>query len=241
MTDLLHPITAPRETPLLFIGPMSSAVLADLKTMTRRVVKPVGNDEGFVLQDYGDGFWPYRSEDGESGFYRDRQGYDVEERIKCPYGQSGDRIWGKETFFAFGRWETRYSEKKGRDEWHFVDMTMECGHRYHYPVADDTLILGAKGRGGTTPMWWKRPAIFMPRVASRILLEVTAVKVERLQDISEADCVAEGCPGGHGSIPEYPYASTPLEHYHWLWNSINGPGSWEANPWVWAVSFRRIK
>jgi len=87
---------------------------------------------------------------------------------------------------------------------------------------------------------WK-PGIHMFRKDSRITLEITSVRVERLQDISEADCVAEGCPGGAGAIPGYAYAATPLEHYHWLWNDINGAGAWELNPWVWAVEFRRIK
>ena len=87
-----------KERPILFSAPMIRAILAGTKTQTRRLIKPVGNDEGFVLQDYGDGFWPYRSEDGESGFYRDRDGYDTEERIKCPHGQPGDRLWVRESF-----------------------------------------------------------------------------------------------------------------------------------------------
>ena len=244
---VLHPVTAPRERPILFSAQMVRAILADIKTQTRRTIKGDLDDEERL----------------HVGMYHptviDRQGDEQpgpevfgawttngEWAMKCPYGRPGDRIWGKETFFAFGRWETRFSEKKGRDEWHFVDMTLECGHRYHYPVADDTLIVGAKGRGGATPMWWKRPAIFMPRVASRITLEVKAVKVERLQDISEADAMAEGIVNagdgnGYQLADTSHYAGTASESYASLWESINGEGSWDANPHVWCVSFKRLE
>ena len=87
---------------------------------------------------------------------------------------------------------------------------------------------------------WK-PSIHMPRWASRILLEITDVRAERLQDISEADCIAEGAAGGHGSIPGYNYAATPLEHYKHIWETINGHGSWAKNPWVWVIKFKVVQ
>lgn len=80
----------------------------------------------------------------------------------------------------------------------------------------------------------------MPRWASRITLEITGGRGERLNDISDADCIAEGCPGGHGSIPGYAYSATPSEQYRHIWESINGPGSWAENPWVWVIEFRRV-
>jgi hypothetical protein len=79
---------------------------------------------------------------------------------------------------------------------------------------------------------WK-PSIHMPRWASRITLEVVSVRVERLQDISRVDAIAEGCCD--------PDSSTPKLAFEMLWQSINGPGSWEANPWVWVVEFKRIE
>ena len=82
-------------------------------------------------------------------------------------------------------------------------------------------------------MW--RPSIHMPRWASRITLEVTGVKVERLQGISEADAIAEGIPQSDVSPPDMGVFA-----YRQLWESINGPGSWDANPWVWCVSFKRV-
>ena len=166
--------------------------------------------------------------------------------MPCPYGQPLDRLWVRETFFAWGRWETRFNAKKGRDEWHFVDMTLDCGHAYLY-TADHPRPqpLAGKRDGGLTPKWWKRPAIFMPRDASRITLEITEVRVERLQDISEADALAEGIvrqpDGGYGLADTTHYHHTdPRQSYFSLWEAINGDGSVDANPWVWAVSFRRL-
>ncbi len=86
--------------------------------------------------------------------------------------------------------------------------------------------------------------MFMPRWASRITLEVTGVRVERLQDISEADARAEGSPPSHPSIDaisrEFGYADFPRSWYGQLWESINGPGSWDLNPWVWVVEFKGV-
>lgn len=133
---------------------------------------------------------------------------------QCPYGQPGDRLWVRETFS--GPWcmgDTQPS-KWGRSSriWYWADGN---------PEEDDW----------TRP----RPSIHMPRWASRITLEVTGVRVERLQSISPEDCLAEGISG---------YASTGrcdlTSCYADLWESINGPGSWEANPWVWIVEFQRI-
>jgi len=80
---------------------------------------------------------------------------------------------------------------------------------------------------------WK-PSIHMPRWASRINLEVVSVRVERLQNISEDDALAEG-------ITLVERGTSPVDQFKKLWESINGPGSWEANPWVWVVEFKRIE
>jgi hypothetical protein len=134
----------------------------------------------------------------------------------CPYGQPGDRLWVRETF-------SRHVDESG--------------------FGSDKTIYRADGeRDG---MLWT-PSIHMPRWASRITLEVTGVRVERLQDISEADAVAEGIvmePEGYWGIEgadEDHLRSTPEIAYRNLWESINGPGSWDANPWVWVVEFKRV-
>lgn len=227
-----------KERPILFSGPMVRALLDGSKTQTRRVMK------------MPHGLW----ETSPSGAL-------VPIPANCPYGRPGDRLWVKETFYAFGRWETRYSAKKGCDEWHFIDMTVECGHEYAYP-ADGQRIAPYRRTAGVTPTWWKRPAIFMPRAACRITPEITGVRVERLQDISEADAIAEGVRR-FDDIPVGPLSAklkyrnpdrwaagnpadtdqclgTAVNAYGHLWEQINGPGSWEANPWVWVVEFRRL-
>lgn len=92
------------------------------------------------------------------------------------------------------------------------------------------------------PGWYTRPAIFMPRAASRILLEIASVRVERLQDISEPDAAAEGWPR-RPEVSDDPqvHADAARDWYMDLWEQINGAGSWAANPWVWVVEFRRIE
>ncbi len=208
-----------KERPILFSGPMVRALRDGSKTQTRRVVKPQPthfNPVGVPRRVVPTG--------GPS---------DV---IRCPYGQPGDRLAVRETFYAWGRWETRYSAKKGRDEWHFVDMTLECGRSYAYDTDEDTPMIVTR-RSTVVPLWWRRPAIFMPRAASRITLEITSVRVERLQDISEADAKAEGV-----ALKNSPAAflTSYVRGFRDLWESINGSSSWTANPWVWVIEFRRL-
>lgn len=133
----------------------------------------------------------------------------------CPYGAPGDRLWVRETFAKIDGQTQPWIETDYR-------ATYTHGDR----LGDS---LGIKKR-------WT-PAIHMPRAASRITLEVTGVRVEQLQDISEADAKDEGI-----TTPCYPDeggASYALA-YRFLWDSINGPGAWERNPFVWRVSFRRV-
>jgi len=208
---------AMRERGILFSAPMVRALLNGTKTQTRRAIK------GLTAGALDPGLSPALGSGPDS--------------IACPYGQPGDRLWVRETFFAYGRWETRHDEKKGRDEWRFVDMTLACGQHYQY-AADPARMTLASGRGDGTPAWHRRPALFMPRLASRILLALTSVRVERLQDISEADAIAEGeqpLPGAPGGA-----SAAPVEGYKAVWETINGAGSWDANPWVWVIEFERI-
>lgn len=170
-----------KERPILFSAPMVRALLDGSKTQTRRVVKPapreywnpvVGNYHPVVIANGG------YEEPGPEIFGAS----DETEGRKFPYGRPGDRLIVRETFFSYGRWVTRFNAKKRRDEWHFVDMTAECDRRYQYS-ADNPDVPLATGRGGVMPGWYRRPAIFMPRSAARILLEITRVRVERLNDI----------------------------------------------------------
>ncbi len=142
----------------------------------------------------------------------------------CPYGRPGDRLWVRES------------------HWWFKD---ECDHETgYYPPALTADDVEYRADGESTRHGW-RPSIHMPRWASRILLEITSVRVERLQDISQADAQAEGAPPGHPSIDqisrEFGYPDFPRSWYAQLWEEINGPGSWAQNPWVWVVEFKRVQ
>ncbi len=226
------------ERGILFSAPMVRALLDGTKTQTRRALKrqPWASCS---IEEGGKGELPFVY----SALHGAGPGHDVEEsRIPCicPYGQPGDRLWVRETFYAFGRWETRYSAKKKRDEWHFVDMTTEYDRLYQF----DTKHMTPSNCRGAMPAWYKRPSIHMPRQASRILLEVISVRVERLQDISDQDAIAEGIglnPSAAGIYLTGAAETLPHAAYRSLWESINGAGSWDANPWVWVVEFKRLE
>lgn len=232
-----------RERPILFSAPMVREIINSSKTQTRRVVKPVGNDDGFVLLDHGNGWWPYRSDDGESSILSNGN----ETPHSCPYGQPGDRLWVREN-----GWErpdrTPEMMREGADTWEPFYFDADG---YGHANAEQFKKWGFK----------RRPWIHMPRLASRITLEVTGVRVEQLQDISDADAFAEGitvetvivgcnCNGGrhseetaeryfHNGGDDEGYEN-PQDAYASLWESINGAGSWGANPWVWVIEFRRM-
>lgn len=197
---------------------MVRALLAGSKTQTRRVCKPQPHSIGTA----------------------DKQAAPS----ASPYGIPGDRLWVRETFFAYGRWETRFNDAKQRDEMRFVDMTAECGHAYHYDADAPALPLAPGPRGPLTG-WYKRPALFMPRAASRIALELVSVRVEQLNDCSPADAMAEGLQGisdgiGWNAGDATDCALDPVARYAALWDMINGSGSWAKNPWIWVVEFRRV-
>lgn len=226
-----------KEIGMMFQGPLVRAILELRKQQTRRLVKPQpGEGKSFTgiaiacsISAYiGKGHWAF----GEEPLFS-------EPELIRPHALPGDRIYVRETYWAWGRWETRYSEAKGRDEWHFVDMTAECGQPYLY-AADGISQGRIKRNGGVTPTYWRRPALLMPKAATRIWLEVTAVRAERLNDISEADAQAEGCsiecmtPTGDdgGSAIHGPGGFAAL------WESTGG--DWAANPWVWVTDFKLL-
>ena len=213
-----------KERPILFSGPMVRAILESRKMVTRREIKPTmrSADLQFDLQQETDGSWhPYHTFD-ESRF--DRNG--TEHPIKCPYGQPGDRLWVRETWARVGNTDPGY-----------------LVYRATYPACLPPGLERVPADIRDAGYRW-RPSIHMPRVNSRILLEITAVRIERLQDISEEQASAEGVQkdhrkwfrsdeGGHA----HPCA---VDAFADLWCSINGHESWGANPWVWVVEFKRV-
>lgn len=247
-----------KERPILFSAPMVRAILAGTKTQTRRVVhNPHRHDGGFVLQDYGNGWWPYRSHDGESGHYLDRQkdgDYYSEAPLRCPYGQPGDRLWVRETWGYFdpdcSGYEKEIEDRGKGPGLHCATEMMQEGHPlrdfWRRRVAYAATWEEPKfGNGPDKPSRW-RPSIHMPRWASRITLEVTGVRVERLQDISETDAQAEGArecdpvSGREVLLAGPSQRGSFVLHYRDIWEQINGPESWDANPWVWVIEFKRI-
>ncbi|WP_300750264.1 hypothetical protein [Janthinobacterium sp.] len=225
-----------KETGMLFKAPLVRALLDGSKTQTRRPIKPAPE----MVADKRIEPWA----GDPAALLRLLEA----SKRPCPYGQPGDRIWVRETFFAYGRWETRFSTKKGRDEWHFVDMTTESDRAYQFDADKPDIPLAAAR--GMTPGWYKRPAIFMPRHVCRILLEITSVRVERLQDISDADILAEGIDTEALEESQERYdviakdgncSGRATERTYWrdLWESTGG--DWNANPWLWAITFKRVK
>jgi len=145
----------------------------------------------------------------------------------CPYGQPGDRLWVRET-------------------WQHLDNVGQRAHEFllHQKHSRHCFFLADESDPTTKPLSGRwRPSIFMPRWASRITLEVISVRVERLQDISEADAIAEGVQDKKSMIlgRNAEEITGPIAEYAVLWESLHGPGSWDANPWVWVIEFKRVE
>ena len=203
-----------KEKPILFSGPMIRAILANTKTQTRRIFKP-----DRMTWDANGRYTTHAMRGGElsitgSGPFKPSSWLHY-----CPYGQpGGDRLYVRETWAAPHAYD------------HLPPRLIPQDARIHYAATED--------RGGL--LW--RPSIHMPRWASRITLEVTGVRVETLQDIDLADALAEGISDTGALILDSAgnEQGGPIAEYAVLWEQINGPGSWDANPFVWCVSFSRV-
>ena len=233
-----------KERPILFSAPMVRAIMAGTKMQTRRVVKPQFSADAVPAEMPATdpiGGWVVG---GHSGVWWCDAAANPDESKRCPYGQPGDRLWVREAWGYFdpdsaGEDYDNEHESAGHGPVAFCDELLQEGHPlrdfWRRRVAYKATFAEQKyGLGPVGPKKW-RPSIHMPRWASRITLEVTGVRVERLQDISEADSVAEGIPSGEVSPPDAGRFA-----YRLLWESINGPGSWGANPWVWVVELRHL-
>lgn len=226
-----------KERPINFSAPMVRALLSGEKTQTRRVVKqqpPHGHFfHGVCIcsthrDDEGKAVW---AADESSPFLRNTH------RVRSHYGQPGDRLWVRETFM----------DLQGTGVEHSPGPRGPL-RRYAYQADTPPGSRGDEARKEYGLKW--KPSINMPRAASRIILEVTDVRVERLNDISESDCWAEG-------IEEVMYdfddaAQIDMANrlgcciedvkplYALWWEREQGKGSWDANPWVWVVEHKRI-
>jgi hypothetical protein len=207
-----------KERPILFSAPMVRAILEGRKTQTRRVVKPPRNRDSFVVLNHGEGWWPYQSDDGESEVCSDGN----ERPYNSPYGQPGDRLWVREAF-------------------RFYDSRTECACYDPCNCARDNGKPIYRATADCSGEYKWKPSIHMPRWASRITLEIVSVRVERLNEIRPADCIAEGIEVGDFADIQHDCANgiSLVDRFCALWESINGAGSWQQNPWVWVIEFRR--
>lgn len=222
-----------KEIPILFSTPMVQAILAGNKTMTRRVVKPQPT--------------MYKFGDHESLAWQKPMlipGYDAvgvehviacPDYLRCPYGKPGDRLWVRETWLEVECEKCRAG---------MPALGGECKCTYMYK-ADNKHIQLDKLIGSSFFKW--KPSIHMPKVAARIWLEVVSVRVERLQDITEAACYKEGIK--YESVLEFRNRTGKgTDHiakadFKNLWDSINAKRGfgWDVNPYVWVVEFKRLE
>lgn len=214
-------VPATTERPILFSAPMVRAIIAGRKTQTRRVARPQPPTWATRVPEHGSGYFdPQKTL--PSGV---EQSCTLDAMVRCPFGGPGDRLWVKETW-------TTLSEI-GR-----LGVCYEADGFEYRP--DDTQTLEALPWD-----WWdssrRRSSLHLPRRLSRIVLEVTAVRVERLQDISEADAQAEGVEPAE-VIEERPeWVDVPRSYrggFVSIWYDLHGTESWAANPWVWVVNFQ---
>lgn len=220
------------ERPISYSPAMVRARRAGLKTQTRRVMRLQPPD------------WaPHKLVVGREHYFYEgtnttpaRCWPDFAKAVLCPFGAIGDRLWVREAWRTLADFDN-YPPR---------ELVHTCPLRYE---AD-----GACSAPGFIEGFGRyRPPMFMPRWASRGLDEIVNIRVERLQDISEADAIAEGVmpkPDGKGyfdiaidpnwQVKHGVHWATAAEAYHALWNDINGPNNWALNLWVWRVEFKVI-
>ena len=217
-------MTTIKERGILFSAPMVRALLHGRKSVTRRALKG-------VALDWLEEFEPSYVADPENGM--------------CPYGKPGDRLWVRETWGVISH---DFDEHGNMIDWTpdrpaTPIREMPFGRGYYsghviYRADGEAAWAGDDDGGGDDRSAWK-PSIHMPRIASRILLEITDVRVERLQDVSEEQSEAEGVDFVRPA-PNFDETLTAKQLYKILWDHINGADAWAANPWVWVVEFKRV-
>ncbi|MBG4448674.1 hypothetical protein I5F71_03060 [Pseudomonas aeruginosa] len=232
-----------KERPILFSGPMVRAILEGRKTVTRRAL----NARSLKLIECGAqaGECHYLPDSGplhpnSVQYYADF----------CPYGQPGDQLWVRETWGVISH---SWDEHGDMTDWipdrpatPIRELPFGRGYYSGHTIyaADGPMEWSGDEDGGGEPRSAWKPSIHMPRAASRILLEITAARVERLHDITEQQAIEEGV---HRDVRKWFKSdeggfahNSATDAFADLWCSINGAESWGANPWVWAVEFKRV-
>lgn len=238
-----------KERGMIFNAEMVRAILDGRKTQTRRPIKWKQTRFTEVAERDDGSLWPW-AEDCE-------RGGDI--WFTCPFGEVGDRIWVRETWATLGNedgccvdWNDNLckGDEKSAARIYRASCEQRPGDYGLWSIPDNADWKPHTENQKFVGAW--RPSIHMPRWASRITLEITDVRVERLHSISERDAVAEGIKTGRcgnetnwrdafyvpGDNQPYFYAATA---YGDLWSSIYGEESWAANPWVWVIKFKRVE
>ncbi|WP_160124909.1 hypothetical protein [Klebsiella sp. Q2] len=235
-----------KERGMIFSGEMVRALLDGRKTQTRRIMAPQPAD------DIERCTFPNPEAIGWKSSLRHKHGSTTAHF--CHYGKPGDRIWVRETWGVVSH---AFSDDGLMIDWvpdrpATAIHAMPFGNGYYsgYAIyaADGDFTWGDDDGYEDGRSCWK-PSIHMPKAASRILLEITDVRVERLNAISEEDATAEGVPPAGSLLPDYPGTfltpkgdfATAKVAFQRLWESIYGEESWKANPWVWVIEFKRVE
>lgn len=241
-----------KSKPILFSELVVNAILENRKRMTRRIVKLPSwstgdfNDLEFVNDE--DGFC--------ASIICDNTGCSVD--FECPFGRVGDELWVKETYYEYGYWSSISELNFQKSTSTFVPVPNK---KFMYSDnLPDKILTGRTQQLG----YYKRPSLFMPRKASRIVLEITNIRLESLHDISEEDAKNEGIETKpYGDFPyfctiDYEWAekhrkrgsdfkpgycadtgSQFRDSFKSLWRLINGKDSWDLNPIVWVLEFKK--
>lgn len=227
------------ERGMIFNSEMVRAILDGRKTQTRRPVKFPVHDKNLGCELAGNELAGELS----AGNY-----------LNSAFGKPGDRIWVRETWgvvsHAFSDDGLMIDWVPDRPATSIHEMPFGNGYYSGYAIyaADGDFTWGDDDGYEDGRSCWK-PSIHMPRAASRILLEITDVRVEQLNAISEKDATAEGVPPAGSLLPDYPGTfltpkgdfATAKVAFQRLWESIYGEESWKANGWVWVISFKRVE
>lgn len=250
-----------KDRPIIFSAPMVRAIIDGRKTQTRRIIKPQPNIDRF-----GNFCW------NGSNFGQSFNGPNINaiasplpssktKRVHCPYGKPGDRLYVKEAAWMWCERKPNGTTKTGKQKWFYAPL-VSAPVFYCADHPDKPKLNISHQNTGNEWGWRKKVGRFLPRWASRILLDKTNVRVERLNDISTDDAIAEGLKAltKDGSLIKYGipdldgHPGNDNHGWHWrhwdadpkrafrkLWESINGQESWDLNLFVWAIEFKIVE